>query len=173
MFIKPDSPFYKNPALWLVVGLPLAAVIVGTLFIIYSIKYDDGDVIDDYYKKGKQINITIERDERAAQNQLSASMAFDKTKKLLNLTLDAKQGFVYPQALSFKFIHRTLSARDIELKLVKQQDGQYFAVLSDLPASHWHLELGTEQWRLKGQIEYPQNANALLDVSSTVQQSQH
>ena len=152
MFIKPDSPFYKNPALWLVIGLPLFAVIVGTLFIIFSIKYDDGAVIDDYYKKGKQINITIERDEVAAQNQLSASMSVDENRKLLILSLDARPGFDYPQALTLTFIHRTLAASDVELKLVRQDEGQYFAVLSDLPSSRWHLELGTQQWRLKGQI---------------------
>ena len=166
MFVKPDSPFYKNPALWLVVGLPLATVIVGTLFFIYSIKYDDGAVIDDYYKKGKQINMTIERDEIAAQYNLAALIEFDIPRKLLNLSLKADDSFSYPEELTLRFIHRTLSARDVELKLVKQELNQYLAVLPDIPASHWRIEMGTQNWRLKGQIEYPQESSIELGVDA-------
>ena len=172
MFIKPNSPFYKNPALWLVIGLPLTTVIVGTIFLIYSIKYDDGAVIDDYYKKGKQINMTIERDEAAVANRLFAVIELDQSRKLINLVLEAKDGFVYPEELSLTFIHRTLAARDIELRLIKQQASQYLAVLPQVPASRWHVELAAESWRLKGQIEYPQESTVELGINSNLEQPQ-
>ena len=51
MLIKPGSPFYKNPALWLVVLLPLTTILVGIAFVVFSITHYDGVVDDDYYKK--------------------------------------------------------------------------------------------------------------------------
>ena len=164
MLISPKSPFYKNPTLWLIIMLPLTTVIVGIAFVIFSIITYDGVVEDDYYKKGKQINQAIERDEAASHYGLSANIKIDSEKKLLSLRLDAQQHMDFPERLKLKFIHRTVSDQDIVLQVVRDTVNDYFAVLPELPRGLWRVELSTPKWRLRGKISYPeQNQFVLLN----------
>lgn len=162
MLIKPNSPFYKNPTLWLIILLPLTTVIVGITFIIFSVTHYDGVVEDDYYKKGKQINQAIERDEVATQLGLSAAVQIDSEKKLLNLRLDSQQYIEVPKNLELKFIHRTVSNQDITLQVVHDSARDYFAVMSNLPEGLWRVELSTPQWRLRSKISYPEQNHFVL-----------
>ena len=162
MLIKPNSPFYKNPTLWLVVLLPLTTVIVGIAFVIFSIISYDGVVEDDYYKKGKQINRAIERDEVANHYGLSTNIEIDNEKKILSLRLDAQQQIEFPEQLKLKFIHRTVSDQDIELQVVRNSVNDYLAVWPGLPEGLWRIELSTPKWRLRGKISYPDQNQIIL-----------
>ena len=167
MLVKPDSPFYKNPALWLVVLLPLTTVLVGIAFVVFSITHYDGVVDDDYYKKGKQINQTIERDETANQLGLTALIDLKIEKNLINMDLHSVEPIEFPDTVKLKFIHRTVSEQDLALDLVQQTEGRYLAVLPQLLKTNWQLELGTNDWRLRGHINYPQETEVSLSTRSS------
>ncbi len=167
MLIKPDSPFYKNPALWLVVLLPLTTVVVGIAFVVFSITHYDGVVEDDYYKKGKQINQTIERDETASQLGLTALLDLKIEKNLVNMDLDSVEPTEYPENVNLKFIHRTVSEQDVVLDLIRQSGGNYLAVLPELLETNWQLELGTDNWRLRGHLNYPQETVVKLSATNS------
>ena len=162
--MKTTSPFHKNPVLWLVVLLPLTTVVVGLIFLVFSIKNYDGVVIDDYYKKGKQINKTLERDELAVQFDLKANLNLDAQRHLIFATLDANQNFKYPEKVELKFIHRTLSEKDIDIDLQYLSGNNYQAVLPQIEVSRWQIELGTASWRLRGYLDLPEQS--IISLSS-------
>ena len=166
--MKSTSPFHKNPVLWLVVLLPLTTVVVGLIFLVFSIKNYDGVVIDDYYKKGKQINKTLERDELATQLDLKANLNLDAQRHLIFATLDANLNFEYPEKVELKFIHRTLSQKDVNVELLKQSGNNYQAVLPQIEVSRWQIELGTTTWRLKGYLDMPEQSIISLAARNDV-----
>ena len=155
MWVKPESAFYKNPALWLVVLVPTFAVVVGVAFLVFSILYQDELVVDDYYKLGKQINLVLERDEFAQQHGLTAEINLDFEKHLVFVQLDVvqEQGFDYGSDVTLKFIHPTLADKDQVMALERNARAGYFAVLKQPMSGRWMIELGAEQWRLKDRIE--------------------
>ncbi len=57
-----QTKWYRLPIMWLVIAIPLAAVIVGSILLTISIQTFDGLVEDDYYKKGKEIDRVLKRD---------------------------------------------------------------------------------------------------------------
>ena len=55
----------QEPMVWLLIAIPLSAVIMGVVIITLAINSYSGLVVDDYYKKGKHINRVIARDKCA------------------------------------------------------------------------------------------------------------
>ena len=49
--------WYAEPWVWLLIALPMTAVIGGMITIYLAVTTSDGLVVDDYYKRGKAINI--------------------------------------------------------------------------------------------------------------------
>ena len=55
----------REPMVWMLIAIPLAAVIMGVVMITLASQTFSGLVVDDYYKKGKQINRVLARDRLA------------------------------------------------------------------------------------------------------------
>ena len=66
----------QEPLVWLLIGIPLSAVIMGMILLTLAIQSYSGLVVDDYYKKGKQINRVIARDKFAYELGLAADLRF-------------------------------------------------------------------------------------------------
>ena len=73
------KPWYREPFVWLVILFPASAVIGGMITISLAISSDDGLVVDDYYKRGLEINRTLERDKAAARHGIQATLGFNVT----------------------------------------------------------------------------------------------
>ncbi len=61
---------------WMLLAIPLSSVCVGGVMLWLAIHNEDGLVVDDYYKRGLQINRTLERDAVAARYALSSDLRF-------------------------------------------------------------------------------------------------
>jgi hypothetical protein len=66
MNIEKKQPWWKLWHMWLIIGGPLAVVIASFFTLYLAIRFPD-TVIDDYYRKGMEINKTLnaERDSLA------------------------------------------------------------------------------------------------------------
>ena len=53
---------------WMIIMIPFSAVVMGGVMLTLAVSSDDGLVTDDYYRKGLQINRTLERDALAASH---------------------------------------------------------------------------------------------------------
>ena len=66
----PVAPWYRQPWFWFLTIFPLASIMWGITTLVVSSSLDNSMVSDDYSKEGRGINMSIARDERAAELQL-------------------------------------------------------------------------------------------------------
>jgi hypothetical protein len=150
------TPWYREPMVWLLIAIPLAAVIGGFVTLALAIKSDDGLVVDDYYRRGKEINLELERDRAAQAHGLHGRALFDAERRVVRITLAARDARVLPAQIDLDLWHATRRGLDRQLRLVRQIDGDYSAPWSpDLAQGHWYIQLSADDWRLLGSVYVP------------------
>ncbi len=145
--------WYQIPMVWMVIGIPLFSVISTLLIVWISIRTFDGVVVDDYYRRGMEINRDLARDRYANELNLQAAVSIDGRR--LQVQFSGDDGTVWPMFLELFFYHPTVANRDVVVKLEHQHDGGYSATLANLRAGKWNVITGTESWRLQGTVYHP------------------
>lgn len=148
-------PWYRTPYVWMLIGIPFSAVIMGGFLLYFAIVSYDGLVKDDYYKQGKEINLVIERDHAATELGLYGSLRLDQTAGTVQLTLNSRQQASLPENLDLAMLHATRAGFDREISLQRTPNGDYFAILPVLQPGRWHAQIGTQAWRLTGSLKLP------------------
>jgi hypothetical protein len=148
---------------WLLIALPLTAVVAGFTTLWLAIQSDDGLVADDYYKRGKEINRELSRDRAAAELGLVAKLEINTATRRLAVKLSARANTVLPEQIELKFLHATRAGLDRTLILPRQNSALYETPIPNLPPGRWHLQLAAQDWRLTGSIVTPTEASAALD----------
>lgn len=142
-----NKPWYKHGWLWLVIGLPLTAVIAGITTVFIAAYNPDSLVVDEYYKEGLAINAVLDREQHARDMGLKARLEINGDKLRMQLqNVKADQVMV-------RFIHPTRSTEDQELVLQQVEQGVYQgAGLKELAPVAWyvHVEDLADVWRLEG-----------------------
>ena len=155
------EPWYKQFWPWVLIILPLCAVVarVTTLFIAIDNKPDM--VVEDYYKKGKAINVDITRLENAFRLALKFDLSADENKIKLVQTFGEKQS----AALKLKFIHRTLKVNDFDLLLTANSAGEYEYALDKALSGKWTIQLESfdAHWRIQTVDKFPTSIVTQLD----------
>jgi hypothetical protein len=79
-----DEPknWKQEPLVWLLIAIPFSAVVMGVVMITLAIQSYSGLVVDDYYKKGKQINRVLARDRFAHELGLAARFSLGDEGKI-------------------------------------------------------------------------------------------
>lgn len=147
--------WYQEPYVWLLITFPMLAVVAGFYTLYLAIISYDGLVEDDYYKRGKQINRVLERDQAAASLGLSANTRFDFDSGRIVVLFRSKPGFAAPDRLSLRLLHATRAGYDQKLTLQRLPDGRYFGLYKTIVAGRWHVQLETDVWRLTGSLVLP------------------
>lgn len=154
----PDSksaPWYREPFVWLLIALPLTAVIASFITLGLAISSDDGVVEDDYYRRGKEINLVLARDQAAAAHGLQGRVELDAAGNRLQIRLSASAPGAIPDNVEVKFLHATRSGIDRTLILPRRSDGLFQAPLPELAQGHWNVQLAAQDWRLVGSLRLP------------------
>lgn len=146
--------WYREPWVWLMIALPMSAVIGGMITIYLAVSTSDGLVVDDYYKRGKAINMDLARDEAAARYQLRAEIDLDLRDNLLQLQLQGALD-AQPKALTFSLLHPTQPGRDQVITLRHAGDGVYYGDIDEVARGNWYLQLEADDWRLSGKMQIP------------------
>ncbi len=156
------KPWYREPWPWLLMIMPVTAVIAGSLTWWLAMKSADGLVVGDYYKEGLAINQVLARDEWAREQGLTAHL--DVVNGQLRLSLQAKSQ-ISPKLLSVKFTHPTHEGRDHTVILHLDGNGLYIAPLPAMPVGKWHVQIEEPQgkWRLTGVIHTPFTESITVD----------
>lgn len=152
--------WYQIPIVWLVIGIPLFSIVFTLSIVWISVKTFDGVVVDDYYKRGLEINRELARDRYADEVNLKASVRFEDEQLLVEMSGDAAE--IWPEMLELGFYHPTVSNRDVVVKLEHQGSGTYFAPAPALRFGKWNVVTGTENWRLEGNLFHPDNDGFIL-----------
>lgn len=154
-------PWYTEPWVWLLITFPLVAVIGGMITIYLAVSTSDGLVVDDYYKRGKAINVDLARDRAAARYGLQAQIDIDLQSNRVQLRLQAPAGR-YPKTLQLSLLHPTRAGHDQVLQLQRAADGGYSSGLDELTRGNWYLQLEADDWRLSGSMQVPAAAPVML-----------
>ncbi len=154
-------PWYREPWVWLLIALPMSAVIGGIVTIIIAVSTSDGLVVDDYYKRGKAINRDLARDRMAAQHRLEAHFDFETDGRRVALQLRARD-YLPPAALMLSLLHPTRKGEDQRVRLVRTDAGRYTGGLDALAPGNWYVQLEADDWRLSGKLKLPLDAPFIL-----------
>ena len=150
----PEIPWYRTPMVWLLIAFPLMSVIGGFVLLTLAIQSDDGLVVDDYYRRGKEINLELKRDHAATALGVSASIALADARNSvrIDLSLPATRR---PDQLHLQLLHATREGYDRDLLLARAPDGSYHAALLGLVPGRYHVQLAADDWRLLGSLRLP------------------
>jgi hypothetical protein len=110
---KAQTHWYREPWPWILIGLPMSAVIAGIATLIIAIENQDGLVAEDYYKQGLAINRVLAREQHARDLGLTAQMMVSGKK--IRIRLDGQGAF--PESIRLRFIHPTRAGEDREADL--------------------------------------------------------
>ncbi|MFT3755330.1 MAG: FixH family protein [Pseudoxanthomonas sp.] len=151
---------WREPMLWLVLGLPLASIFAGVGLVITAVNAGGADVIRDDVQRVSQIQTTdLGPDEAARQAGLVAVLRIGDG---VVQVLPASTGFDRAQPLQATFAHPLHASADRVLEL--QPDAAGWRIETDLALDHdWRIQLSPEsgQWRLRGRLPREQHATRL------------
>lgn len=149
-------PFWREPMMWLVLGLPAASVVAGVILVSLAAR-DSSDSVGDVVTRTAQIQVSdLSPDARARDLRLSAIVRVDEGfLEVLPVTGE----FQRQQPLRLVLRHPTLAASDLELRADPSDNG--WRAETGLALDHdWKLELMPEgmAWRLQGRLPAGQRA---------------
>ena len=149
----------QEPLVWLLIAIPAAAVVMGVVMITLAIQTYSGLVVDDYYKKGKQINRVIARDQLAYELGLAAAVRFGDEGKI-EVRFAPGVDFVPEGNIEFRLVHATKPGLDQALVLERSDTSLLTGTLKLKGEGRWNLYLQTSDWRLVGSLQYPRQKAA-------------
>ena len=153
-------PWYREPMVWLVIAIPLSAVIYGTFFLTVSITSFDGMVVDDYYKVGKQINRELKRDRAADAHGLTAQLSI--ADENATVFIKSSQNYVPPTTLEVSFIYSTRADRDKTIFVDQISPGIYKGAVPALETGRWNILIASDDWRLLGSMRVPDDDRIII-----------
>ena len=149
-----EQRWYRQWWLWFVVAIPLIGVISGTSLVIIASSGHDALVVDDYYKKGKAINLSFARQERAVALGLRFELSMDghslALRQLAGPKLNAARLHLYHPTLAERDHHLQLTADGGGVLHCAQGSGVVFQTLHSLKATGW---AGVLFYRLKPEFQ--------------------
>ncbi len=151
-----ECPWYRQPLVWMLIAIPGSAVLFGIAMLVIAVASYDGLVVDDYYKRGLEINRDLARDRAAARLGMSAGVIFDVRTSHVRVELSSgSSDMQLPSRLSLRLVHPTRAGLDRVVELRSLGQGHYSGQVGRLEAGHWHLHLETESWRILGRMALP------------------
>lgn len=144
---QPTRHWYAEPYVWLLILIPVSSVIMGAVMITMAVNSNDGLVVDDYYKRGLEINMTLERDRAAEYYGIKTELKVDDADNILTLRLSGNKNFSLPETLHARFIHRTRAGFDQEMLIAKANDDTYSTAMPQLVMGNWDILIEADDWR--------------------------
>lgn len=151
---SPNRPWWKEPMVWLIAGLPATAVVASVTTYFIAAHEPDSLVKTEYRKDGFAISQVTDPDRLAAKLGLAAQLSVNEGQ--LRVTLRGGTG-VRPEHINLSLVHPTQENQDIHVVLVRSRDLSYLAPLPDSGAGKRILILEPEDrtWRIAGQCVIP------------------
>lgn len=149
-----NRPWYKEFWPWFLIAVPIVTLIMGGVLLKLAISTEDSLVVDDYYKEGKAINATLDKEALARKRNITTDLTIDNG----SITLKFHSGI--PQegnALKLSFYHVTLEERDISILLSRDASGIYRGFIEQNMDGKWRVSLTPfdESWKIQNTLNLP------------------
>ena len=151
----------QEPLVWLLIAIPSTAIVMGVVMITLAIQSWSGLVVDDYYRKGKQINLVLARDQFAHELGLVAGLSLDNAGRV-QIRFDPEVIVIPGERIELRLVHTTRPGLDQDLVFENHQLHQFEAGLQLPGPGRWNVFLQTADWRLTGSLQYPQDRQTRL-----------
>ncbi|AZL84822.1 MULTISPECIES: FixH family protein [Aliivibrio] len=148
------QPWYKQFWPWFLIILPGTVVVACITTFVLFVHNDVDLVAEDYYKKGKAINVDLSKI-KVAQN-LSIFAKVRDLGDTIEIQLD-KGKLEHNPAIKAIFTHRTLPDRDFSKILTSDAKSIYRIQLDEPLTGPWFIELlpHDSSWMIQGRINFP------------------
>jgi hypothetical protein len=148
------TPWYKNFWPWFLIFFPSAAIIGCISLFITAIGNGPDMVVDDYYKKGKAINLELSKFEKAKSLYLFGDLNVTNERVSFKFT---KGDTSNVHALKLSFYHRTIKANDFEATLTPNANKEFTALLDNYTEGAYSIFIVPidGSWKLKENIILP------------------
>lgn len=158
--------WYRNPLVWMMIAFPAWSVIAGISTVVVAFRVFDGVVVDDYYARGKAINVVIERDVAALRRGLAAVVHLAPARSAAGTEVTAAVTALdvgsLPAVLKLALLHSTRGGVDAHVDLVRTAPGAYRAELPALAPGKYYLQVEAEDWRIVGALRQPAETTTSL-----------
>ena len=150
------SSWYREPWAWLVVILPLSAVVAGIATLIIANTNPDTLVIGDYYKKGKAINLEVSKVKLAQKLGMRFALQLSNDELIIKPTGIEK---VFP-VINVQFFHPTLAEKDFNLALTPDGNGYFRHQFDTTVSGKWKITLTPFEntWKIQETLNLPQTS---------------
>jgi len=153
-------PWYRQPYVWLVIAFPAISVAAGLTTLFLAMHTDDGLVVDDYYRRGLEINLDLNRDHAATARGFGATVELEPGTPRFRILLAAGAGQAAPAKLKVSFLHRTRAGFDQVVNAALLSDSVtppfiYLAPTPRLIRGHWDVLIESGDWRLIESVTIP------------------
>ncbi|GAM75641.1 ccoH protein [Vibrio ishigakensis] len=155
------KPWYKEFWAWFILLLILTTVF-GTLLRVYILSQHTVSLVsEDYYKKGKGINVDLSKVNVANEMNLDALVYSEGDEVIVEF--DKGDLPTYP-AINALFTHRTLPDQDFSVLVTANASGVYKIKLDEPLSGPWFIELTPhdEHWLIQGRMNFPSSTPAPL-----------
>ncbi|WP_246211198.1 FixH family protein [Vogesella oryzae] len=144
-------PWYKNRWPWFLMAGPAIAVVAGIITFRLAVVTADDMVTDDYYKRGKDINLELSRDKAAVSMGIKAQAMFSDDQQSVRIITSSKQPLT--GTLELQLLHPTRKQDDQTITLQRLGDNLYQGKITHYTAEHWYVRLQDKArtWRLQGE----------------------
>ncbi|WP_047517218.1 FixH family protein [Vibrio harveyi] len=155
------KPWYKQFWPWFLIILPLTVVVWTIVTVVVFANNSVSLVAEDYYKKGKGINIDISKMNVARDLGLNATVSSDNNTVVISFNKGELPHF---PALTATFTHRTLPDRDFTKLLTADAKGNYRLTPENSIQGPWFVEFEphNKEWMIQGRVEFPAQPTTLM-----------
>ncbi|MGR5238914.1 FixH family protein [Vibrio alfacsensis] len=155
------KPWYKQFWPWFLIILPLTVIVWTIVTVVVFANNSVSLVAEDYYKKGKGINIDISKMNVARDLGLNATVSSDDNTVVISFLKGELPHF---PALTATFTHRTLPNRDFTKLLTADAKGNYRLKADESIQGPWFVELQphNQEWMIQGRVEFPASLTTLM-----------
>lgn len=160
----PQRPWWREPMIWLIAGLPLTAVVAGISTYMIAANNQDSLVREGYRKEGFAVTAPLDEATRTA---LSLGIAARLEIKGDKIHLQLKGGpEAMPEHLSLNIVHPTREKEDMHILLAHARDLSYIAAAPAVGSGRRILFLEPEDgsWRINGLWMAPFSGATELDA---------
>ncbi|HAS61366.1 MAG TPA: hypothetical protein DCS35_01620 [Vibrio sp.] len=157
------KPWYKQFWPWFLIALPLTVVVWTIITVVVFSQNSVSLVTEDYYKKGKGINIDISKEKAAKELHLKANITSVGNEIIIQFDKGEMQHF---PAISAMFAHRTLPDQDFNQLITSDAQGNYRLTIDEPLQGPWFIELTPhdKSWLIQGRVNFPsESATVLMD----------
>lgn len=152
--MKNNKSWFKQFWPWFLIILPMSAVIAGISTVIIATNNKPEMVVDDYYTKGKAINVDLSLLRNAQKQNISAIVKQQDNELIIDIN-----GMLNKSSIQFSLYHPTLANRDISLMLTADGNGLYHFESDKKLNGKWQMRIEPfdKSWRLQKTIILPNN----------------